>query len=74
MLMLKAAVGWCVPKRTEENFIRISVSAYLKPEIVLAGYTLNIMMATIRMEKRPIKELSLSNMNLINHSCCRCDS
>ena len=67
--------GWLV--RTQKNrgeFHQNFCLRLLEAEIVLAGYTLNIMMATIRMEKRPIKELSLSNMNLINHSCCRCDS
>lgn len=49
--------GWLV--RTQKNrgeFIRTSVFVYLKPGIVWVGYTLSIMMDTVRMEKLLIKE------------------
>lgn len=63
MQILKAVVGLSVHKRTEENFIRISVFAYLKLRIVLDGYILNTTMVMLRMAVPQIKESFRWNMN-----------
>ena len=74
MQIPKAVVGSYIHKKTEDNFIKTSVSVYLKRGIVSDGYILNITTGVHRMVVPRIKESFRWNMNPMSLSFRMFDS